>query len=1186
MYMYTYIWYVFTYVPDTHTHIYIYIHMMAVYLQIELDSKIFWNRQISSNIRFFPTSLCGVLVFGCALPPAFRRPAPALPPANLLTHTTCPHTTCPHTTYSHTTCPHTHLLTHNLPTHNLLTLTHNLPTHNLLTHNLSTQSLSTHNLSTHNFLTHNFLTHNFLTHNLLTHNLFSPPTYSHTQLVHTKLVHTQLVHTTYSHTTCPHTNLLTHTQLAHTQLAHTQLTHPQLVHAQLTHTQLVHTLVHTQLVHTQLVHTQLPHTQLPHTQLTHTNSLSTHSLLTHNLSTHNLLTHTTCPHAHSHTPYSHTPYSHTTCPHKACPHTAYSHTTCPHTTCSQLVTRGRRGTWWHGSSLCVAGVALMALGWLWWRAWFPVDAVVAAAVGVAGVALGDTDLHFAWQAWHLVTWIVTLRGRRGTWRHRPSLCVAGVALGDMDVQFAWQVWHLWHWAGSGGALGSSWRRCATVAAAVGVALDDIDLHFAWQAWHLVTWMCTLRGRRGTGPVPSWRRCRRGCSHGRRGTWRHGLHFAWHGTWRHRPSLCVAGMALGDMDRHFAWQARYLWHWAGSGGALVPSWRRCRHCRCGCWRGRRRTWRHRPSVCAAGVALGDIDLHFAWQAWHLVTWIVASVALMTLGWLWCLVPSWRRCRRGCWRGRRGTWRHGPSLCVAGVGLGDMDHHFAWQAWHLATSTFTLRGRRGTWWHGRALCVAGVALMALGWLWWRAWFPVDAVVAAAVGEAGVALGDIDLHFAWQAWHLATWTCTLRGRRGTYGTGMALVARLVPSWRRCRRRCWRGRPLLCMAGMALGDIDLHFAWQAWHLWHWAGSGGALVSQLSPRLLAWQAWHLACIHTYMHACMHTCIHAYMHTCMHTYHLCHTSSFTYKFAPHNCFYFSILHHILCLSFLPCPATTFVAPYWKKLTCGVIRSFIFEPFLPNSVSLFWGMGSTLDTPKMVLFSRPNLLRGETCSLASWDMDLSEHGGYYKMAMGTVNMMIHHWIIFSLNFQTKPLQITSFPNGQHHAFFRRKVDLWSFVPHYPSPPPGRRYALGLQQGYINPLMQFLLIVHTTHANSGWECSTLFGFGGDDDFYILCIGIHINQAVKEDEVFGNCSNLCGSWNKYERVHNPSTENQGKPHGFLWGSDGNSTEQHVASNSCQLPIYRVILWYNNPYHFLTAWVEASISTGRIAEGWNWER
>ena len=52
------------------------------------------------------------------------------------------------------------------------------------------------------------------------------------------------------------------------------------------------------------------------------------------------------------------------------------------------------------------------------------------------------------------------------------------------------------------------------------------------------------------------------------------------------------------------------------------------------------------------------------------------------------------------------------------------------------------------HLRSVCVAGVVPMALGWLWWR---------------------------AWQAWHLATHTFTLRGRRGTYGTGLALVARL---------------------------------------------------------------------------------------------------------------------------------------------------------------------------------------------------------------------------------------------------------------------------------------------------------------------------------------------------------------------------------------------------------------------------
>ena len=113
----------------------------------------------------------------------------------------------------------------------------------------------------------------------------------------------------------------------------------------------------------------------------------------------------------------------------------------------------------------------MALGWLWWRAWVPVDAVDAAAFGVAGVALGDIQRRF---------------------------CVAGAALGDMYVHSAWQVWylatssvdsawqawHLWHWAGSGGVLGSQ-------------LTPWMPRLFASQPWYLVTWTCTLRGRRGT-----------------------------------------------------------------------------------------------------------------------------------------------------------------------------------------------------------------------------------------------------------------------------------------------------------------------------------------------------------------------------------------------------------------------------------------------------------------------------------------------------------------------------------------------------------------------------------------------------------------------------------------------------------------------------------------------------------------
>ena len=75
------------------------------------------------------------------------------------------------------------------------------------------------------------------------------------------------------------------------------------------------------------------------------------------------------------------------------------------------------------------------------------------------------------------------------------------------------------------------------------------------------------------------------------------------------------------------------------------------------------------------------------------------------------------------------------------------------------------------------------------------------------------------AWQAWHLVTSTFTLCG-------------------------AWWHPPSLYVAGMALGDIHRHFAWQAWHVWHWVGSGGALGSRLaplSPRLFVWQAWHLA---------------------------------------------------------------------------------------------------------------------------------------------------------------------------------------------------------------------------------------------------------------------------------------------------------------------------------------------------------
>ena len=167
---------------------------------------------------------------------------------------------------------------------------------------------------------------------------------------------------------------------------------------------------------------------------------------------------------------------------------------------------------------------------------------------------------------------------------------------------------------------------------------------------------------------------------------------------------------------------------------------------------------------------SIYLHFAWQAWHLCHWAGFGGAL-----------GFR-----CDAGRRGCFG------MAGVALGDIYLHFAWQAWHL--------------WHW-----AGFG-GALG-------FRCDAGRRGSFGMAGVALRDIDRHFAWQAWYLATSTFTLRGRRGTHGTGPALVARLVLG-------VTLGAAVLLawQAWHLATSIYLHFAWQAWHLCHWAGFGGAL--------------------------------------------------------------------------------------------------------------------------------------------------------------------------------------------------------------------------------------------------------------------------------------------------------------------------------------------------------------------------
>ena len=111
----------------------------------------------------------------------------------------------------------------------------------------------------------------------------------------------------------------------------------------------------------------------------------------------------------------------------------------------------------------------------------------AAAFCVAGAAQTHIYGRFAWQAWHKLTSIVVLRGRRGKNSHLPSFCVAGVA--QMAL---------------GGALGLGLgARDAAAFCLAGAAQSHIHGRFAWQAWHKLTSIVVLRGRCGTDGT-GWR----------------------------------------------------------------------------------------------------------------------------------------------------------------------------------------------------------------------------------------------------------------------------------------------------------------------------------------------------------------------------------------------------------------------------------------------------------------------------------------------------------------------------------------------------------------------------------------------------------------------------------------------------------------------------------------------------------
>ena len=203
------------------------------------------------------------------------------------------------------------------------------------------------------------------------------------------------------------------------------------------------------------------------------------------------------------------------------------------------------------------------------------------------------------------------------------------------------------------------------------------------------------------------------------------------------------------------------------------------------------------LCVAGrMALGDIHLRFAWQAFHLrFAWQAWHLPRYGTG--LALVA-----RLGAF-GRAWSPVTPRYFYVAGVALGDIHLRFAWQVCHLVTSTFVLRGRRGTYGTGLAL--------------------VSRLSTAVLCVAGrMLLGDIHLRFAWQVCHLVTSTFVLRGRRGTYGTGLALVARLGALGHAWARLVAGDAAVLCVAGVAhppslrvTGVPLMALGWLWWRAW-----------------------------------------------------------------------------------------------------------------------------------------------------------------------------------------------------------------------------------------------------------------------------------------------------------------------------------------------------------------------------------
>ena len=637
----------------------------------------------------------------------------------------------------------------------------------------------------------------------------------------------------------------------------------------LSHNLLTHNFVTHSLSHTTFSHTTLPPISFTHNLLTHTHTTLSRTTFFF-CHTHNFFTHTIFHTQLCHIQLSHTNCSHTTTQlchsHTACSHTTLSHITCSHTTLSHT-------TLSHTHNLLIHNFATYN---------FATHAQLCHTPSFTHTALSHTigtHTHT-----HTTTQLCHPHARTQLVHTHTQLCHTQLCH-TPSFTHSLLTPTLSHTQLAHTQLARTWRHPPSLC----VAGMGHRHFFAWQAWHLATCTVTLCGGRGT--------------------------------WRHPPSFCVAGVALGDIDTLFAWQVWHLWRLAGRRGTL-----RCR----------RGAWRHPPSLCVAGVAASSFVLrggarwspvtprHFVWQAWRLAT---STVTLL------------------------GAWRHPPSVCVAGAALVTLGWLW-WRAWGplvagdaaalcVLSAVTSLAGGAG--WHG-LVCLGPTPRFQPRAMGWRlaghmpmvgrheaicnmpgqcpAGGPQIAQSAAIAYACCVNSGSF--HVLLRAPSGPTWCCFssrwpgLRDDAVVCAWGQRSVFNRV--WQQglwANAPCWAHTEALAVQVLATVERPalLHrVAWEAGfltQLWH--------TQLLHTQLFYTQLSDTQLVHTHTQIfktssnttlCTHNCFTPIHHTHTHT------------TPPRTTFFnLSILHHLLCLSFLPRPTSTLVSHYWKKLTCGVIWSF-------------------------------------------------------------------------------------------------------------------------------------------------------------------------------------------------------------------------------------------------------------------------